>query len=139
VDPPARRRSLTKHAHILGHHQGRQDIADSVHQVRPQAASLIVLNKAPEPPVAYGLDNYLAVSYGEAVHFSSFFSKYCVARAAVESTGFLVKPSLDGIKVIQGYVAAEANHTKNAKRRKQLDQLFNKLQEFLDIYNDQAE
>jgi len=57
----------------------------------------------------------------------------------VANTGFLVKVFLDGIKVIQGYVAAEASHTKNAKRRKELDRLFAKLKKFVDAYKDQTE
>lgn len=36
-------------------------------------------------------------------------------------------------------LAAEANHTTHSKRRKELDRLFNKLQVFLDTYDDQSE
>ena len=56
-----------------------------------------------------------------------------------EGTGIRVELSLDEIEDIQGYVAAEANHTKNSKRRKELDRLFDKLQVFLDTYDDQSE
>ncbi len=59
--------------------------------------------------------------------------------AVVEGTGIRVELSLDEIEDIQGYVAAEANHTKNAKRRKELDRLFDKFQVFLDTYDDQDE
>lgn len=59
--------------------------------------------------------------------------------AAVEGAGIRVELSLDEIEDIQGSVAAEANHTTNAKRRKELDRLFHKLQEFLDTYDDQSE
>ena len=59
--------------------------------------------------------------------------------AAVEGLGIRMELSLDEIEEIQGYVAAEANHAKNAKRRKELDRLFGKLQEFLDTYDDQSE
>ncbi len=47
--------------------------------------------------------------------------------------------SLDEIEDIQGYAAAEANHTKNSKRRNELDRLFDKLQEYLETYDDQSE
>lgn len=57
--------------------------------------------------------------------------------AAVDGTGIRVDLSLDEIEEIQGYVAAEANHTKNATLRKELDRLFGKLQIFLDTYDDQ--
>lgn len=59
--------------------------------------------------------------------------------AVVEGTGIRVELSLDEIEEIQGYVAAEANHTKHAKRRKELDRFFDKLQVFLDTYDDQSE
>lgn len=45
--------------------------------------------------------------------------------------------SLDDIEEIQGYVAAEANHTNNAKVRHRLDKLFDKFQKLLDQYDDQ--
>jgi hypothetical protein len=38
---------------------------------------------------------------------------------------------------IQGFVAAEANHTENTKLQKELYRLFDKPQVFLDTYNDQ--
>lgn len=59
--------------------------------------------------------------------------------AAVDGTGIRVDLSLDEIEEIQGYVAAEANHTKNATLRKELDRLFGKLQLFLDTYDDQSD
>lgn len=43
------------------------------------------------------------------------------------------------IEDIQGHIAAEANHTTNSKRRKELDRLVDKLQVFLDTYDDQSE
>lgn len=53
--------------------------------------------------------------------------------------GIKVEWSLDEIEDVQGYVAAEANHTKNKKLEKKLDRLFDKLQVFLDSYDDQDE
>lgn len=67
---------------------------------------------------------------------------YCnpdFAKAAVvDGTGIRVDLSLDDIEEIQGYVAATANHTKNATLRKELNRLFDKLQVFLDTYDDQG-
>lgn len=71
---PARRRSFPEHLHILGHDQRRQDIADPVHQIGPEALGLIVLDEAFEPPVAYGSNNHLLVVYGITVRFASAFS-----------------------------------------------------------------
>ncbi len=59
--------------------------------------------------------------------------------AIVEGKGIKVELSLDDIEEIQGYVAAEANHTKHSKLQKELDQLFDKLQVLLDTYDDQDE
>mgnify|MGYP001792226155 CR=1 FL=1 len=59
--------------------------------------------------------------------------------AVVDATGIRVDLSLDDLEEIQGYVAAEANHTHNSKRGKELDRLFGKFQVFLDTYDDQSE
>lgn len=59
--------------------------------------------------------------------------------AVVDGTGIRVELSLDEIEEIEGYVAAAANHTNNAKLRKELDRLFAKFQEYLDTYDDQSE
>ncbi len=59
--------------------------------------------------------------------------------AVVDGTGIRIEMSLDDIEEIQGYVAAEANHTKDSKLQKELDRLFDKLQVYLDTYDDQRE
>ena len=43
---------------------------------------------------------------------------------------------LADIEDVQGYVAAEANHTDNRKLQKELDRIFIKLQYFIDHYNE---
>ena len=47
--------------------------------------------------------------------------------------------SLDDIEDLQGNVAAEANHTENKQLQRRLDKIFQKLQTFLDRYDDQAD
>jgi len=47
--------------------------------------------------------------------------------------------SLDDIEEVQGCIAAEANHTKNKKVQRGLDLIYEKLQRFLDDYDDQGE
>ena len=47
--------------------------------------------------------------------------------------------SLDDIEELQGYIAREANHTKNKQLQRRLDKMFEKLQTFLDEYEDQAD
>ena len=59
--------------------------------------------------------------------------------AVVSGRSITVEWSLDDIEDVQGYVAAEANHTKNRKLQKELDKLFDKLQVYLDSYDDQNE
>jgi hypothetical protein len=63
------------------------------------------------------------------------FAKFAV----VEGKNIKVDMSLDDIEEIQGYIAAEANHTENKKLQKELDRIFGKLQVFLDNYDDQAD
>ena len=45
--------------------------------------------------------------------------------------------SLEDIEELQGYVAAEANHTPDSNLQTKLDRIFDKLQKFLDAYDDQ--
>jgi hypothetical protein len=59
--------------------------------------------------------------------------------AVIEGKGVILNLSLDDIEEIQGYIAAEANHTKNKKLQKELDRIFDKLQVYLDTYDDQSE
>jgi len=59
--------------------------------------------------------------------------------AVVVGKGIKLERSLDDIEDVQGFIAAEANHTKNRKLEKELDKLFDKLQVYLDSYDDQDE
>ena len=63
------------------------------------------------------------------------FTKFAI----VDGKGIRVDLSLDDIEEIQGYIAAEANHTQNKKLQKELDRLFKTFQVYLDTYNDQSE
>ena len=54
----------------------------------------------------------------------------------IVGTGINVDLSMDEIEDVQGYVAAEANHTEDAKLEKELDRLFDKLQSYLDKYGE---
>jgi hypothetical protein len=54
--------------------------------------------------------------------------------AVIEGNDVCINLSLDEIEELQGCVAAEANHTKSSKREKELDEIFDKLQFFLDTY-----
>ena len=58
-------------------------------------------------------------------------------HAVVNGKRLILNLSLDDIEELQGDVAAEANHTRNAKLRNRLDKIFLRLQGFLDRYDDQ--
>ena len=90
-------------------------------------------------PAGTKLPVSLTVRERDLIRDHTFCHSDFAACAAVDGTGIRVDLSLDEIEEIQGYVAAEANHTKNAKLRKELDRLFGKLQKFLDTYDDQSE
>jgi hypothetical protein len=45
--------------------------------------------------------------------------------------------TLDDLDELGGFLAAEANHTKDKKLRKELDQLFDRIQATLDGYTDE--
>ena len=47
--------------------------------------------------------------------------------------------SLDDIEELQGHVAAASNHTDTKQLQRRLDKVFEKLDRFLDDYDDQAD
>jgi hypothetical protein len=57
-------------------------------------------------------------------------------HAVVHGKRLRLNLSLDDIEDLQGNIAAEANHTRDAKLRNRLDKIFAKLQGFLDKYDD---
>lgn len=59
-------------------------------------------------------------------------------HAAVVGRKVRVDLSLDDMEEIQGHVAAEANHTRDATRRQRLDKLFDKFQKVLDRWDDKG-
>jgi hypothetical protein len=75
----------------------------------------------------------------DLIRDETFCDPDLVRLAVVEGKGVRVNLSLDDIEEMQGYVAAEANHTKNKKLQKELDRLFDKLQVYLDTYDEQDE
>ncbi|MFH1731400.1 MAG: hypothetical protein ABIF82_07100 [Planctomycetota bacterium] len=56
-----------------------------------------------------------------------------------DGPGVRVDLPLDEIEHMQGFVAAEANHCDDRKLQNELDALSDKLQQFLDTYDDQEE
>lgn len=60
-------------------------------------------------------------------------------NGVIDGKNITVYLSLDEIEDIQGYIAADANHTGNSKLEKELDRLFDKLQVLLDTHDDQSE
>jgi hypothetical protein len=75
----------------------------------------------------------------DLIRDETFYDPDFAKLAFVDGKGIRLDLSLDDIEDIQGYVAAEANYTKNSKLQKELDRLFDKLQVFLDTYDDQDE
>ena len=56
--------------------------------------------------------------------------------AAMVNNGIQVELSLDDIEDFQGYVCFAANHTKDRKLERKLDMLSDKLQIYLDRYDE---
>lgn len=81
----------------------------------------------------------LTVRERDLIRDETFCDPAFAKCATVVGTGIRMDLSLDEIEEIQGYVAAAANHTNNSNLRNELDRLFDKLQVFLDTYDDQSE
>jgi hypothetical protein len=91
--------------------------------------------------IAYGtkLPVKLTLRQRDLVRDHTFYNPGFANLVVADTKGIRVDLSLDDIEEIQGYVAAEANHCEDKKLQKELDALFEKLQGFLDRYDDQGE
>ena len=69
----------------------------------------------------------------------TFVEPEFVQCAVVEGTVWRVQWSLDDIEDVQGHVAATSNHTDDPKLERRLIKLFDKLQRFVDEYDDHSE
>lgn len=78
----------------------------------------------------------LTIRERDLIHDETFCDPTFAKVAVVDGKGIRVDMSLDDIEEVQGYVAAEANHTENKKLQRELDRLFDKLQVYLDSYDD---
>ena len=56
--------------------------------------------------------------------------------ALVERDSIVVRYSLDDLDIVLGEIAAVANHTKSKKLRKELDALFDRIQELMESYEE---
>ncbi len=97
------------------------------------------MKKRQKIPYGTKLPVILTLGEREVIRDQTFYDPDFARFAVVEGKAIRVDLSLDDIEEIQGYVAAEANHTKNKKLQKELDRLFGKLQVYLDTYDDQDE
>ena len=71
------------------------------------------------------------------IHEHTFVDSDFGRHAMFEGKRLRPDLSLGDIEEIQGYVAAEANHTRDTKLRRRLDKLFDKFQKLLDASDDQ--
>lgn len=80
-----------------------------------------------------------AVADVEMMRYELCLAPSFLAAGVVKGDQIAFRFSLDDIEELQGAVAAESNHAKDAKLRKRLDRIFVYLQEFLDTYDDQGD
>ncbi len=74
----------------------------------------------------------------ELVQTHTFYDVSFGNMAVIQEGKIKVDLSLDDIEDLQGYIAAEANHTDDKKLQRKLDKLFDKLQYYMDKYDDQG-
>jgi len=75
----------------------------------------------------------------DLIRSSTFLDPDFGKDGVIDGKNITLELSIDEIEEVQGYVAAEANHTRDIKRQRELDQVFDKLQVLLDTYDDQNE
>ncbi|MBI5197646.1 MAG: hypothetical protein HZA19_03455 [Nitrospirae bacterium] len=81
----------------------------------------------------------LTIRERDLIRDETFYDPDFAKIPVADGNDIRIDLTLDEIEEIQGYVAAEANHTKKKKLQKELDLLFDKLQTYLDSYDDQEE
>ena len=93
--------------------------------------------KRKKRPYGTRLPVKLSIRERDIIRDKTFCDPDFATCSVVDGKGVRLDLSLDDIEEIQGFVAAEANHTKDSKLQKELYRLFDKLQRFLDTYDDQ--
>lgn len=58
---------------------------------------------------------------------------------SVSSTEPVFRFTLDELDELVGYIAAEANHTKSKRLERELDRLYDRIQDILDTHTDEEE
>jgi len=76
----------------------------------------------------------LTIRERDLIRDHTFYDSDFAGLALVDGNDVRIDLTLSEIEDIQGYIAAEANHTKNSKLEKELDEVFDKLQFYLDTY-----
>jgi len=97
--------------------------------------------KKPQHNPRYGtkLPVKLTLRERDLIRSSTFLEPDFGKGVVIGGKNITVDLTLDQIEEIQGYVAAEANHTDNKKLQRELDRLFDKLQVLVDTHDDQSE
>lgn len=91
--------------------------------------------------IAYGAKIPLTLTIGErdlirvATSYDSEFAK----TAEVQGETIHLELSMDKIEDMQGFIAAGANHAENNALKRELHQVFDKLQAYLDAYTEEDE
>jgi len=67
----------------------------------------------------------------------TFYPELEKLTGVISKNKIKVMLSLDDIDDLMGYVAAEANHTDDKKLQNTLDKIFNRLNAYLEKYDDQ--
>ncbi len=97
---------------------------------------IIYMMKREIIPMGAELPVKLTLRERNLIREETFYDPDFAQFALVVSSGIQVDLSLDDIEDIQGYVAAEANHTEDRNLERELDKLSDKLQAYLDKHNE---
>ncbi len=79
----------------------------------------------------------ITASEREMIREDTFYDPDFAKLAECRGKNLMVPMTLDDIEDLQGHVAAAANHCEKRKLQARLDRLFDKLQRFLDQYEEE--
>ena len=87
-------------------------------------------------PAAEKIPVLLTPADRDLIRDETFYDPDFASLAECRGKGLVVPLTLADIEDLQGYVAAAANHCPKQKLQSRLDRLFDKLQHYLDRYEE---
>lgn len=91
--------------------------------------------------IAYGakIPVILTIAERDLIRAATFYDSEFARTAEVKGDKVYLDLSMDQVEDLQGFIAAGANHAEDKSLERELHQVFDKLQAYLDTYTEEDE